>query len=49
MSQIMDENQTCKEMRSLRKGVKVNDNVATQPSRVTLRSAKKVTEFECNI
>ena len=43
MSQIMDEIQPCKEMRSLSKGV------ATKPSRFTLRSAKAVIELECNI
>ena len=44
----MDENQTYKEMRSLRKG-SVYDNAATKPSRVTLRSAKEVIELECKI
>ena len=51
MSQSMNENQTCKGMKSLRKGMKVSvyDNVATHPSRFSLRSAKAVTKLECNI
>ena len=46
MFQSMDENQTCKRMRSLSL---VYDNVETHPSRFTLSSAKAVIELECNI
>ena len=36
MSQIMDENQTCNEMKSLRKGVKVQFTIMWQLNRVGL-------------
>ena len=46
MYQIMDENQ---EKSKKRCESSLNDNVATKPSRLTLRSAKEVIELECNI